>query len=209
MTLRERKPRLWVEFSEGFGRDIALNSTGFHHSHLFFDYARAYRKAARQLFEQYWQAEDFRDMDMHPIVFLNRHAVEVYLKTILLLGNGVLQINRKPLRTGAKIFNGHKLKPMLPGVGEILGLIDCSDLWCPPTFNSFADVKRVVEALDQIEQDAFRYPLSVNGETELLEEPLCFRDFDFAEKADALLGVLEADARRTDETFQKYWTQAG
>jgi hypothetical protein len=118
MTLRERKPRLWVEFSEGFGPKIALNSTGFHHSHLFFDYARAYRKAARQLFEQYWQAEDFQDMDMHPIVFLYRHAVEVYLKTILSLGNGVLLINRKPLRTGAKIFNGHKLRPMLPGIGR-------------------------------------------------------------------------------------------
>jgi hypothetical protein len=204
MTLRERKPRLWVEFSEGFGPKIALNSTGFHHSHLFFDYARAYRKAARQLFEQYWQAEDFQDMDMHPIVFLYRHAVEVYLKTILSLGNGVLLINRKPLRTGAKIFNGHKLRPMLPGIGEIFDLIDCSGLWRPPTFNSFSDVKRMVEALDQIEHDAFRYSLSVNGKTELLEEPLCFSAFDFAEKTDALLDVLEAVARQTDETFQKY-----
>jgi hypothetical protein len=66
-----RKSRVWSEFTgDMIGWDVALNTTGFHHSGLLLDYARAYR------------------MDMHPIVFPYRHALEVRLKAILSLGTG-------------------------------------------------------------------------------------------------------------------------
>ena len=207
MTVTARKPHFWSEFmGDNFGWEVVLNATGFPHTDLLFSYAEAYRRAAHNLFESFRQAEVGRDMDMLPIIFLYRHAVEVSLKTILWEGEGVLLINGRPLRTAAKIFKGHNLKEMLPGVGQVLGLLDCSKIWVPPTFSSFADIERVVIAINEIQHEAFRYPIDRSGRKELLEHPLRFDALVFTDKAEALLGVLESAAIRANEAFQKYFT---
>ena len=145
-------------------------------------------------------------MDMHPIVFLYRHALEVYLKSILVFGNGVLLINKRPSANIERILGcKHDLRGMLPGAKSIFDLIDCSDIWIPPTFSSFADVERVVGAFDEIKHDAFRYPVDRAGSKELLEEPLCFNALVFAEKAEALMELLQKAAKRSDEAFQDYF----
>ncbi len=200
-----RKSRVWSEFTgDMVGWDVALNTTGFHHSGLLLDYARAYRGAALKLYKGFRQTDECRDMDMHPIIFLYRHALEVYLKAILSLGNGILLANGQPLKRGNQIFKEHNLKKMLPGVRDIFCLLDCSDIWTPPIFKSFVDVERVVQEFDEIPHDAFRYPVDRTGAGELLREPLFFNALTFAQKTEGLMDLLHTAARRTHEAFEGY-----
>ena len=199
----ERKLRVWSEFTGGMLIwEVALNTTGFHHRGLLFDYAQAYRRAALQLYKEFRQTDESRDMDMHPIVFLYRHALELYLKGILLVGNGILLKEGRPLKQSKQIFKDHDLKKMLPGVRDIFDLLDCSDIWVPPIFNSFVDVERVVRAFDEIPYDAFRYPVDNTGAKELLGEPLHFNALTFVQKTEALMDLLQTAARLTWEAFQ-------
>jgi hypothetical protein len=144
-----QEPRVWSEFSDGAGGgwDVCLNATGFQHIQLLQDYARAYHKAARRVLEglrQTLQSEEWcknhRDTDVHPIVFLYRHALELCLKTIIVWG-GPLRLLRGAPPKPREQFD-HNLAKMLPSVKEIFGLIDCSSIWIPPTFQSFADIAR-------------------------------------------------------------------
>jgi hypothetical protein len=203
MTIRTGKK--WAEFADGpVGWDVGLNTTGFHHHGLLLDYARAYREAAKHLFQAFRQTDDSRDMDMHPITFLYRHALEVYLKAVLDVGNPVLLIKGQRMKKGKEIFNGHHLKNLLPGVRDVFGVLDCSGIWVPPNFNSFDDVERVIGAFDEIQHDAFRYPVDKTGSRELLGDALYFNAFTFSERAEALMELLQNAAIRADDAFQNY-----
>lgn len=163
------------------------------------DYARAYRGAALQLYEGFRQTEECRDLDLHPIVFLYRHALELYLKAILSVGDGIPSLKGQPSK---KIFKEHALTKMLPGVRNIFCLLDCSGIWLPPIFKSFVDVERVVRAFDEIPHDAFRYPVDNTGAGELLREPLHFNTLIFVQKTEALMDLLQNAVRRTYEATQ-------
>jgi hypothetical protein len=81
-------------------------------------------------------------------------------------------------------------------------LIDCSGIWTVPRFQSFADIERVVRAVNELPHDAFRYPVDRAGSTELLPSGLRFSVRVFADKLETLLDLLERAATRTWETFQ-------
>ena len=199
LKTRATQPRMWSEFAEGpQGWDVVLNTTMFHHHGLLVDYARAYHEAAKRLFGSFRQTDDYREMDAHPIVFLYRHALEVYLKTVIDIGNNLLYLRDKP----AKNWGQHNLATLLSSVREIFDLIDCSDMWKPPTFRSFSDVERVVLEVNKVPHDAFRYPVDPTGTKELLPDSLLFNMSTFADKLDALLELLNAAAWRTYDTFQ-------
>src|SRR5258708_6419936 len=146
MSAATNKFKVWTEFTSNMsGWEVGLNTTGFHHSGLLQDYAQAYRKAARRLFnalrETLVEEDQFNDhanKNAHQTVFLYRPALEVYLKTIIVFGNQLLWLHEKPLNPGRYIFTSHKLATLLPGVQEIFHLIDCSELWTEPGFHSFA-----------------------------------------------------------------------
>ena len=205
-----QEPRIWSEFLDGAGGswEVNLNSTGFQHIDLLQDYARAYHKAARRVvegFRQTLQREDWsknhRDTDAHPIVFLYRQALELYLKTIIVWGRPL-----RCLRGGSpkprEQFD-HNLAKMLPSVKEIFGLIDCSSIWIAPTFQSFADIARVVQVFNEFPHDAFRYPIDNRaGSKGLLTGGVRFNVLVFDEKLNLLLDLLDVAATRTWETFE-------
>lgn len=202
----ERESRVWSEFSEGAGLGwyVCLNTTGFYHVSLLQDYARAYHKAARLVFEGVRQRlqdgewpKNYREMDAHPIAFLYRQALELYLKTVIVWGEPLQQMLGKPPKQKEQIFKNHNLARLLPGVEEVFGLIDCFSIWTAPAFQSFEDIERVVQAVNDLPHDAFRYPIDPGGSKELLPRGLCFSVLVFAEKLDGLLGLLDAVATRT------------
>jgi hypothetical protein len=77
-----------------------------------------------------------------------------------------------------------------------------STIWIAPKFQSFTDIERVVQAVNELPQDAFRYPIGYGGSKELLPRGVRFNVLMFAEKLDALLDLLEAAATRTWDRFQ-------
>jgi hypothetical protein len=202
---------VWSEFSDGAGRGwvVGLNTTGFPHIHLFQDYARAYHNAARNVFESFRQTlqdedgpKSYREMNAHPIAFLYRHALELYLKTVIVWGEGLQQLRGRHPKPRKQTFKDHDLAKLLLGVKDIFGVIDCSGIWSIPTFQSFTDIERVVRAVNEFSHDAFRYPISHAGSDELLPCGVRFDVVVFAEKLDALLDLLEEAATRTWATYQ-------
>lgn len=208
--MRLKKALIWSEFSDGAGGcDVGLNTTGFQHIHLLQDYARAYHNAARRVFEAFRQTlldeewpKNYREMNAHPVAFLYRHALEVYLKTVIVWGVPLKHLRGRPLKPRKQTLKDHDLAKLLPHVREIFGLIDCSSIWSSPMFQSFTDIERVVEAVNELPHDAFRYPIGAGGSPELLPCGVRFNVCLFAEKLDGLLDLLEAAATRTWDTFQ-------
>jgi hypothetical protein len=200
-----KKLSRWAEFSGGtVGWDVGLNTTGAQHIHLLQDYARAYHRAARSVFEAFRQTEESnrQEMDAHPIAFLYRHALEVYLKTIIVWGEGLQILRGSPPKPRKQTFKDHDLAKLLPGVKDIFCLIDCSSIWNVPMFQSFTDIERVVQAVNEFPHDAFRYPVGHAGKKELLPRGVSFNVIVFAEKLDGLLDLLEAAATCTWDTYQ-------
>jgi hypothetical protein len=202
---------IWSEFSDGPGLAwyVCLNTTGFHHINLLQDYARAYHKAARLTFEGFRQSlqdgewpKNYREMDAHPIAFLYRQALELYLKTVIVWGEPLGHLRGMSPKPREQTFGDHNLAKLLPAAKEIFGLIDCSSIWIVPTFRSFGDIERVVEAVNDLPHDAFRYPINRAGSRDLLPRGLCFSVLRFAEKLDRLLDLLDAAATRTWNTSQ-------
>lgn len=212
MMSEATKPQVWSEFAGGVtGWEMYLNNYGFDHVGLLQDYARAYHKGARGLFGEFRRTlcdvdrfGDHRDMDCHPIVFLYRHALEVYLKTVIEFGNSLLWLRGRSRKRRAQILQGHRLATLLPSAQEIFGLIDSSDIWSVPLCRSFADVERIVKAVDSVTHDALRYPIRIRKGrlVKLLPGGLRFNVLTFTEKMDALLNVLDTVAKRAWDTFQ-------
>lgn len=206
------KRRVWKEFAKGpCWWDVCLNNYGFGHVGLLQDYARAYHKGAGRLFEEYRQtlcdedrSDDHRVMDCHPIVFLYRHALEVYLKTVIEYGESLLGLRGKSQKGRAQTLQSHCLVTLLPATKEIFELIDSADIWSAPLCQSFADVERIVRAVDSVTHDALRYPFRIRkGKVvELLPGGLEFNVLTFTKKMDALLNVLDTAVNRALDTFQ-------
>jgi hypothetical protein len=75
----------------------------------FHDYARSYRNAARELVE----SSTIGTLRAFPAVFLYRHAIEVYIKAILInFGDGVVT-------KAAVIDRGHGLEAQLPDLKKV------------------------------------------------------------------------------------------
>jgi hypothetical protein len=153
---------------------------------------------------------DHRNTDAHPIAFLYRHALEVYLKTVVDFGDSLLWLRGKPMKGRSQILKGHNLATLLPSVQDIFGLVDTSNVWDIPLCSSFVDIERIVNAVDHIPHDALRYPVRIgkakgvkqNKTVKLLPSGLGFNVLTFVKKMNALLNVLDAVAKRASDTFQ-------
>ena len=197
-----------AEFSDGAGWVVHLNNIKSDHANLLLDYARAYRRVAHQVFEAV--GEDFcrgkmhSDMDAYPIVFLYRHAVEAYLKTIIVFGNCLRCARGQSAELPNKIFSMHGLEDLLQSVRGTLCQPHCSLIWIPPIFQTFADAERVIKAVDGIDHDALRYPVRFRDDQvqALLPDGLSFNVHRFTEKMDLLLDLLDNAATRTWDAFQ-------
>ncbi len=71
--------------------------------------AQAFHAAGKRLAGKS-SAEQLRDIGACPVVFLYRHSLELYLKSILITGSKILEREAKPFRTVEAILKiGHDL----------------------------------------------------------------------------------------------------
>lgn len=83
-------------------------------------YAEAYHKAGMRLVLDYGTTGAVRDIEATPILFLYRHAFELYLKAFVLVGSKLLVLNGKRGMEQEKIFRTHKLSTFIPYFGAII-----------------------------------------------------------------------------------------
>jgi hypothetical protein len=136
-------------------------------------YGRSYHQAAQHLVRN-MASTHYRDPDACPIVFLYRHAIELYLKAIILWGNSLLRLNSKPTVAHKNIFAEHRLRVLLKSVKPILQFQGRLDNWGDPHFNSSRQAEQIIVELEEFDPGSysFRYPVDTTGKKAPLKFPL-------------------------------------
>ena len=201
---KNKKGKLWATFfsRERFHGNVVLNFMRFPKGELA-AYARAYHEVAQHLVKRI-ASTHYRDPDACPIVFLYRHAVELYLKAVILWGNSILQLNGKPIVVHKNIFAEHRLGVLLKSVEPILRFQGWLDNWGNPHFKNFQDAKKLIKELEEFDPRSysFRYPVDTTGKNATLPHHFLFNVIAFGEKFDELVNVLGGMSMMVYEDFQ-------
>lgn len=110
MKSRSNTPRLFWPDRPKHG-NVVLNFMGRPESE-FNVYASAFWRAGRLLAKSL-AGGGYRDMDACPIVFLYRHALELYMKSIVRRGKSLLSITGEKLIIPPRALERHELSPLL------------------------------------------------------------------------------------------------
>jgi hypothetical protein len=204
MKTTRNRGKLWSRFfsQERFHGNVVLNFTRFPKGELA-AYGRSYHEAAQHLVK-HTASTHYRDPDACPIVFLYRHAVELYLKAIIHWGNSLLQLNGKPIAPHRNIFTEHRLRALLKSVKPILRFQKSLSNWDDSHFRCFRDVEKVIEELEEFDPGSysFRYPIDTTGTKGTLPHHMLFNVIAFGEEFDHLITILSGISMMAYEDFQ-------
>lgn len=198
-------------FTEGEYRHlVAINFLGNPKNRLDL-YADAYHKAGKTLARRYGNRSSPRDYAACPVVFLYRHALELYLKAFLVSGNKLLAIRGKPSLNPDPLKTGHRLMALLPGFERITDELGWNWNMGVTGLRSKQDFVALLSEFDSVDGGSFsfRYPTNKDGNPSL---PKGFR-FSlkiFAAALDKLLGILAgagmgAEATADEEAENRDW----
>lgn len=204
MRRKSDKGKLWARFfsRERFHGNVVLNFMRFPKGELA-AYGRSYHEAAQQLVKHI-ASTHYRDPDACPIVFLYRHAVELYLKAIIHWGNNLLQLNGTPIVPHRNIFTEHRLRVLLKSVKPILRFQKSLSNWGDSHFRCFRDAEKVIEELEEFDPGScsFRYPIDTTGKKATLPHHFLFNVIAFGERFDHLITILDGISTMVYEEFQ-------
>ena len=167
-------------------------------------YARAYQEAATALVEVFRAKRYYSDAEACPIVFLYRHAVELYLKTILLWGGGLVRLQTGETLDLDRMFQHHEFKFLLPNVRKVFeaaGWATCCE--AATRYGALAEIEAIIMEIEEIDPNsfAFRYPVDRKGVAPLPEQ-FHFNVVALGKDLDLLLRALDGAAEGVYEQFQ-------
>jgi len=139
--------------------------------------------------------------DACPVVFLYRHALELYLKA-LLLGDGANFLLNNPDPKWVMNSN-HDLKTLIPRVREIFERFGWEREFGKDEVRTFDDFEAFVDELCNVDKDsyAFRYPVDKNLRG-MVPGHFTFNVRDFARKMDDALNTLDGACSMLPELWQ-------
>lgn len=167
-------------------------------------YARAFHKAGQALFERMFDKSSYNSLEGCPIIFLYRHALELYLKAIGLRGDVIIQLTGKALLTNRGLLQKHSLFPFLPLLKQTfdaVGWIWELDIEGLQTFEEVGELLRDFETVDQGSY-TFRYPIDTKGDPSVPAHFMIHMP-TFCKRMDALLESLEAALMGLDVTEER------
>ncbi len=144
--------------------------------------------------------EDFR---AYPIIFLYRHALELYMKAIVLVGSDMLALRRELVFDREKLFQTHNLDVIRREVERVFTVYGWGWDLGSSSIGSVNDLRDIVGEFQAIDakSDAFRYPVDTKG-APTLEENFRFNVFKFASVLDDLFPTLEGAVIGAYEEYQ-------
>jgi hypothetical protein len=164
-------------------------------------FALGYRKAGHTLAANMAKARGYADYDGYPILFLYRHALELYLKAIVYRGAMLVRLISQEVVDTDRLFERHDLARLLPAIEAIFRQMNWE--FNGAGFASFDEFASFVEYLDSIDPGsyAFRYPINRTGQAQLPRH-FTVNVLEFAHVMDGLLGLLDEAATGIDEDWQ-------
>jgi hypothetical protein len=133
----------------------------------FGSYGQAYHEAAKLVLARLRRrTKAFDGMKAAPVIFLYRHAVELYLKSIVHVGRTVFLTSGRPEpQLTGDLYQTHRLDHLLDPVTKILKPIGVRAQTPIAGLGSYADLKRLICELNKYDElsYAFRYPVNTKG----------------------------------------------
>ncbi len=155
-------------------------------------YARAFHKAGQALFERMFKKSSYNSLEGCPIIFLYRHALELYLKAIVLHGEVILQLNGKALLSNRSLLQKHSLLPFFPLLKQTFDAVGWTWELDIEGLRTFEEVEELLQDFETIDHAShtFRYPVDKKGSTSVPHH-FAVHIPTFCESMDVLLESLE------------------
>lgn len=155
-------------------------------------FAHAYHSAAQELVTQMKSRIGCLDYEAYPILFLYRHAFELYLKAIVLKGAALAKLLSDENIDYSMIAANHNLTYWMPAIQVIWKVEGWEWDFGISQVKTFEDFKRIVMELERVDPSsfAFRYPVDKKLRA-ALPHHFCFSLFAFAEQLDPVLETLD------------------
>jgi hypothetical protein len=164
-------------------------------------FALGYRKSGRSLATNIAASHGYADYDGYPILFLYRHALELYLKAVVYRGARLIGlVSQKTIDTN-RLFERHDLSRLLPAIRAIFSQMGWD--FEGSGLDSFDDFSDLIQSIDSIDPDssAFRYPVNRTGAASLPQH-FVVNVVEFSFSMERLLNFLEGAAIGINENWQ-------
>lgn len=187
---RSKRGRLFRDCG-GRGKHVVLNFRPYRSPFEFAGFADAFRDDAARLAKALAETQGYSDLRALSIVFLYRHAAELYLKAIVILDRCIESLSKEEGFTLADIFESHGLSRLLVGLETAFARAEWD--W-PPVIEIEGEAMSVVDVVEELNEVdarsiAFRYPVDKNLKASL-EYNFRFDIEHFAEAMEVLCGTL-------------------
>lgn len=165
-------------------------------------FAKGYHEAGKHLAGILAASPRYPDFDGYPILFLYRHALELYMKAIVYRGAQLLQLLDFETLDTSKLFKVHRLSLLLPGVKAVFGGVWKTwetDVAGITSYGNFAELVHGIEELDP-ESYNFRYPTDTKGQA-ALNHLTVVNAVGFSRHMDPILDLLDGAVTGLHEEF--------
>jgi hypothetical protein len=161
-------------------------------------FAAGYHEAGKTLISKMESVAGYRDYEGYPILFLYRHALELYLKAIVYRGAQLLGLISDEKPNTEKLLTSHKLTRFLPTIEAIFRAVEWKwdfDVSGLKSFDDFADLIRefadLIREIEKIDPQSycFRYPVTTTGEAPLSKH-FVVNVVNFGKNMDSVLDLL-------------------
>lgn len=202
------KKRLFVDNGRPHGT-VILNWHGTPEREFSY-FAEAFRLVAKEAVTALRQSPHFGlyripidDFRAYPVVFLYRHALELYMKAVILVGSPMLDTKGIPQVDRQGLLKTHSLDKLRQELERVFEAYEWEWDLGSPHFQSLEDFRKTIGDLHTIDAGsyAFRYPLDTKGGASLASH-FRFNLFEFCEVLDSLLSALEGAAIGAYEEHQ-------
>ncbi len=220
MPPKRTQIRQLFKAADGAAGNVVLNWAGSPKSELAL-IGEAYHRAARSLVDGFDEKRGYSDLDAYPVVFLYRHALELLIKAVLTIGDGLARFLDKPELRISNLYSDHSLRRHVAQMKRLFEAVDWADAFEQAGMEKgkFEQVIAEFEKFDPASY-TFRYPIKKDGSASLTEKHFCFSPKQFAETLDPILTELsgacigleeykqmlaEAQAEIASEAYHDYY----
>ncbi len=188
---------------------VVLNWHG-HPEKEFKFFAEAFYRTAKQAVDRLRKKKKFGldgylldEFLAYPVVFLYRHALELYMKGVILAGAPMLHVRGEQPIDRESLLRTHSLKALRHDLERVFAAFDWDWDFNIPSFRSLADFRKVIDEFESVDAGSyvFRYPIDTKGSPSL-NGYFRFNIFDFCEALDAIFPVLDGAAYGAHEQLQ-------
>ena len=154
-------------------------------------FAAGYHEAGKTLVSKMETLRGYRDYNGYPILFLYRHALELYMKAIVYHGAKIIELRTGEILEAGPLLTKHRISLFLPAIRAIFDSIGWKWDFDVSGLKSFDDFDTLVRGIEEVDPESysFRYPVTKTGEAAHLQH-LVINVIAFGKRMDPVLDLL-------------------